>query len=275
MVIIKARLTFFIVIFCSICSNDFLLAKKVAHDGESVKKLVATWLDVGDKQKGALVELSIMRNRGELKDLPLKKDIFESLITNSKNIFFLYDSIAFLASFSKDDELLRHCKLNITHKVRTQNILIASLTYVSVYDEQAFEQYFSKKEYLQIQEEIRTLFAWHPVMMQKRDQFLIDALLRKPKMEPISSKEHVRKIIADDSDPVYLLLLKEEAFITDFVNRNKKLLMTPTLPLQLQELLGEIHSFESFDILLENYLQEQNFRSAITLASCIGSLQIE
>ncbi len=76
-------------------------------------------------------------------------------------------------------------------------------------------------------------------------------------------------------DPNYQLLLNEAEYIPDFVNRHKKALMTPTLSLKLLQLLGEIHSSDSFDVLLENYLLEQNFRSAISLASCTGKHQIQ
>ena len=59
------------------------------------------------------------------------------------------------------------------------------------------------------------------------------------------------------------------------MNRHRERYMRPSIPLVLLYLLGESASFSSFDILLENYVNMQDFRSAITLACCTGSLQVE
>lgn len=80
----------------------------------------------------------------------------------------------------------------------------------------------------------------------------------------------------DQPDPHYAELLKEAAeHLPSFVNRHRERYMRPTLPLVLLYLLGESASFSSFDLLLENYLSQQNIRSAITLACCTGLSQVE
>ena len=105
--------------------------------------------------------------------------------------------------------------------------------------------------------------------MIRRDKRIYDLLLTNRKITSI------KDIRFDAPDPNYQLLLNEAEYIPDFVNRHKKALMTPALSLKLLQLLGEIHSSDSFDVLLENYLLEQNFRSAISLASCTGKDQIQ
>ena len=84
--------------------------------GADVRQLVVYWLDAGgtgDRQMAALVKLSILRNRGMLRNLPRKKEIFEILSRNSGNARFLYESARVLASMGKDEGLLRQCEATL------------------------------------------------------------------------------------------------------------------------------------------------------------------
>ena len=105
------------------------------------------------------------------------------------------------------------------------------------------------------------------LIKEQRDNYLKKAILGLTIKRPSS--------LHDSPDSKYQFLLKESDDIPDFINRNKCLFMKPTLSLEVLYLLGEIHSFESFGILLENYIIEPNFRSAITLTCCTDISKVE
>ena len=241
------------------------------------KQLLVSWLDAKGNQQEALMKLSIMHNRGELANLPCKKKIFDILIKNSDDELFLHQSILFLSKFDLDNAILLRCKHNIHSRECPEKELIASLSYLSEKDLMEYNGFFEGKNYLTIDNSIKRLFYNTSIVKEKRDLFLSQALMELAK--PAEMKEAtLMKYDApldNNHDLLYNQLLKEAKYVPIYINTHKKDFMTPTLPLVLLYLLGEIHSSESFELLLDNYLMEANFRSAITLACCTGSLQLD
>lgn len=146
--------------------------------------------------------------------------------------------------------------------------MIAALTYVSAFDRESFESFFKDVDYQDIDQVHKELFATMPIIQEKRDIFLKEAL------EKLCARVYDGNQKMDGESEMHKALIKESQFVPGFINRNVRSYMNPAFPLEILYLLGEIHSSDSFDVLLENYMIDSNFRSAITLAACTGSLQL-
>lgn len=254
-------------------NNVYAQEEKHTKELESkAKELVVSWLTPQSKQKESLVKLNIMFNRGELIDLPQKKDIFIILLKNSPNNYFLYQSVLFLSKFKKDDDILQKCNNYLNSKNNDNKVVIASLTYTLEHDISAFNLFFTDKEFLDIDNFLRTIFAKATIIVQKRNDFLEETL---KKLLDGKEKLNIKNFTTDVPNQYYQELQKNLEYIPELINRHKKYCMKPSLLLNILYLLGEAHSFESFDILLENYLIDPSFRSAISLAACTGSLQVK
>ncbi|MDZ7618415.1 MAG: hypothetical protein U1E05_15530 [Patescibacteria group bacterium] len=97
----------------------------------------------------------------------------------------------------------------------------------------------------------------------------IDATLDKY-LSWVASKE-----IADQPNPFREPLLKEGSAVSAYIAANKDRFARPQVPVKLVWLVGEIGSSACFDMLLDEYQERPNYRTAVSLAACTGSLQIE
>jgi hypothetical protein len=250
-------------------AQDIEHAKKLESEAQA---LVVSWLASQGEQEESLEKLNAMFNRGELIDLPDKKNIFDSLLKNSPDNYFLYQSIRFLSKFNKDEGILQECDHDLNSKNYDDKAVIAALTYRLTHDLSAFNRFFADKDFSDIDDFFKEIFKDTLVIEQKRNDFLEENLRKMLDGKKMSASG---SFTADAPNQYYQVLQKNREYIPELINRHKKQFMTPSLPLEILYLLGECHSFESFDILLENYLIDPNFRSAISLAACTGRLQVK
>ena len=264
-----------IVTFCSVVLLCLSNACSSSEVSDEVKRRMLMWLSSGSNQNKGLVELSIMHNQGILIDLPKKKEIFDILLIRSRHEYFLFDSITFLSKFPCDMTIVKQCRCTLVSKNPSRRSLLASLAYLRQYDNQLFSDYIKKNNYVSLDDVLKDMLPGDKDVVRCRDKY-IETTLEGLLNQKDAIMDNVREYTFDQSNSKYIELVKEASeYLPSFVNRHRERYMRPSIPLVLLYLLIESASFSSFDILLENYVNMRDFRSAITLACCTGSLQVE
>jgi hypothetical protein len=238
-------------------------------DEEAIRTALIDFTGNSDTdRRRALIVLVSAFNHENIKDVPLKQAMFVALLKKTKSAPLLYDSVTFLARLPEAKEVTEMARSLITSTKASEKEKTASLIYLVEYDRKAFATFFHNKRYLEIEKSVRTIFSMISELQELRDVFF---------KELISKMLHHKSIpfVMDAPCVEAQMILSEKKFFPDYINREKSEYMTSNLPLEIIWLLGEIGCFDSFEILLENYLSSTKcFRSANSLAACTGSRQV-
>lgn len=212
----------------------------------------------------AILRLFTYANRGYLPDLDNKASLFAHACT-STDVSFAYKLSCLLARLPKDRQIVSEAEKMLDGKAPSQ--VIAAIAYLERYSPVSVERYFRGKEYSGLPSPIRGLFHDNPHLVRLRDAYIAETLEKY--LNWPQPKE------ADQPNPFRDALLKDASDVSSYIAANKDQFTRPEIPLRLLWLLGEIGNPVCFDMLMQEYRTRPDYRRAVSLAACTGSLQIE
>ncbi len=207
-------------------------------------------------------------NRGDLKNLEDKAALFAKAST-STDIAFAYKLATVLAMLPKDLNIVIEAREAL--KGTKQPKLIAAIAYLERHEPKAVEEYFKNKEYSALSESIKQVLAGSLYVVALKEQYIAATLGKYLAWTPGPPS----KAILDKPNPFHGVLLEERRHVVAYVMKNKERFSRPKMDLGMVWLLGEIGDSRSFELLLSEYRSRPNYRTAVSLAACTGSLQID
>ncbi len=179
---------------------------------------------------------------------------------------FAYRASHFLGQLPEDSNIVERSHA-ILHKVATTNEMLCALAYLENARPQEFTAYFAEKTYTNVPTFIARTFASSEPLRRLIDKYHLDLIANYLAWKPSLTGSGIENPFRQD-------ILRESASISHAILGVCNGLNTNRLSRRLILIMGEIGSSDFFDVLLREYRMLPNDRTAISIASCIGSLQV-
>jgi hypothetical protein len=238
-----------------------------ALDVDLIKKLDSKERKVVNEY---IAELDRQINKGTVTDIKDKYKIYSKIKSNKNDAAIIYKTVSLLSRVPLDNSILSSAKDDL--KSTDSSRFIAGYTYLFGKDEKYLVDNCKFYEYEKIDPFVKSMFAGTIPVVQSREIWLEKTIDRYLKWQPNKSG---KKLIMDEGNPYRIELLKEHNFVAEYIVQHAEKYANPVLDHSLIWLLGEIGSPCATELLLAAHCAKPDYRTAISLGACAGSLQLE
>jgi hypothetical protein len=209
-------------------------------------------------------EIDVRLNRGEIKNIGKKYEIYLSS-KKSKDIFVIARMAEILARMPLDSNIELAAKKDLNSQ--DVNNFIGGYKYMVKFDEKFADAQVKYTSYKDIPILIRQFLYNAKPIVKLRNQWINETLKKFLTWQSSGTR--------DEPNPYRKILLEESHYVIDYVLVNPSEYGVQPIPLGLIYLLGEIGDTRTFELLLQAYHHDANFRTAISLGACVGPLCLE
>jgi hypothetical protein len=215
-----------------------------------------------------IMELERRINTRTITDIDDKYDIYNKIKQCGDNLI-IYKFVYLLSKLPTDNKILSTAKRDLkSHEI---SHFIAGYAYLIRKDEKYLTENCKFDNYENIDPLIRYIFLSTAPIIRSREQWIKVNIENYLTWNPRESKT----FIVDQGNPYRLKLLQECNHVAEYIVSRNKEYIDPVLPHDLIWLLGEIGDSCSFELLLDAHCYKPDYRTAISLGACVGSLQLE